>query len=177
MSLGHWSGGEGPHNFKLIVWYLIQLRVRITWRNWIFIPQCQISLFGCVILFSFIYLLSSNLFQNLFEWDCFSASVSNLFWAPTLQSKGWEAGQCVLAESSGKPSYGRWNVRPTLVLRLTLHTSARCAQVSPWGSVHYCRVDSVIKHLPDPSKDTWLLDCQEEPISGFRPGGLLWTRL
>lgn len=92
--------------------------------------------FRCVILCSFIY-LCSTMFQNLFEPDCFSASVSNLPSASTPQSKGWKARQHFRAESSGRPLIRGETSLQLWSCQLTSHTSAQRTQLSPWGRMHY----------------------------------------
>lgn len=101
------------------------------------------STFQCVILFSFIY-LCSTLFQNLFEPDCFSPSVSNLPEPPLYKAQDVRQGGVfwlrLLGDSLGRsePSL------QTLVRRLTSHTPARGTQVTPYGRMLY-QVESVIK--------------------------------
>lgn len=73
MSPGRWFG-EGLHTFKLMVWYLQQLRVHLIWGNLEFVPWCRSTLFDVLFyVHSFIYAplcsrtyLSLTAFQHLF---------------------------------------------------------------------------------------------------------------
>lgn len=88
--------------------------------------------------------MCSTLFQNLFEPDCFSPSVSNLPEPPLYKAQDVRQGGVfwlrLLGDSLGRsePSL------QTLVRRLTSHTPARGTQVTPCGRMLY-RVESVIK--------------------------------